>query len=189
MDKRTLPVTGVVLAGGAARRMGGIDKGLVPWAGEPLVVYALRLMAGLPQILISANRSLARYQAFGYEVVTDDQDDFGGPLIGLRQALRRAVHPWTASLPVDCPRLPADILQRLWRARVAGGVVAARSPHGPEPLVCLMPTALLTTLDVYVSHGGRRAQDWFQGVPHAWLDLTAAEALNCNSPEDLQEGP
>ncbi len=188
MDKVSLPVTGVVLAGGAARRMGGIDKGLMPWAGEPLVAHALRLMANLPQVLISANRSLARYQAFGYEVVTDDQDDFGGPLIGLRQALRRATEPWTASLPVDCPRLPSDIMSRLWQARVVGGVVAGRSPHGPEPLVCLMSTDLLATLDAYVNDGGRRAQDWFQGVPHAWLDLTATEALNCNSPEDLQEG-
>lgn len=187
VNKMFLPVTGVVLAGGAAQRMGGIDKGFIPWAGEPLVAHALRLMADLPQVLISANRSLDRYRAFGYEVVTDDQGDFGGPLIGLRQALRRAAQPWTASLPVDCPRLPTDILDRLWRARVAGGIVVARSPQGPEPLICLMSSTLLNTLDAYLRHGGSRAQDWFRGVPHVWMDVTAAEALNCNSPEDLQD--
>jgi len=182
----SLPITGVVLAGGAGRRMGGLDKGFVLWSGEPLVVHALRFMAGLPQVLISANRSLSRYRALGYEVVTDECADFSGPLMGLRAALRKATQLWTACLPVDSPCLPADIMARLWAARVAGGIVVGRSPQGPEPIVCLVWTALLPHLETYLAKGGLRAQDWFRGLPQAWLDLTAAEAANCNTPQDLR---
>ncbi|MHB8253742.1 MAG: molybdenum cofactor guanylyltransferase [Acidiferrobacter sp.] len=186
MNPVLLPIAGVVLAGGAGRRMGGLDKGFVSWAGEPLVVHALRFMEGLPQVLISANRSLPRYRALGYEVVTDAQADFAGPLMGLCEAWRRVTQPWVACVPVDSPCLPADAIMQLWAARVVGGIVVARSPRGPEPLVCLAQTTLLAHLEAYLGNGGRRAQDWFQGLPQAWWDLTAAEAANCNTPADLR---
>lgn len=181
-----LPITGIVLAGGAGRRMGGVDKGFVCWQGTPLVHHALRFLSELPQVLISANRSLSRYQALGYEVVTDECPDFPGPLVGLRQALRKAVQPWAVCLPVDSPCLPHDIVGRLWAARVPGGIVVARSPQGPEPVICLIDTTQLPTLDAYLDHGGRRVQDWFKGLPQEWLDLTLAEAANCNTPADVQ---
>ncbi len=186
MGEDILPVTGVVLAGGAGRRMGGQDKGFVLWSGEPLIHNALRRLTGLPQILISANRSLARYRALGHEVVTDESGDFAGPLAGLRAAFGHAAHPWMLSVPVDTPCLPPDLAPRLWEARVAGGIVVARSPQGPEPLVCLADVRLAARLEAYWQAGGRRAQDWFAGEKTAWFDLSAAEAANCNAPEDLR---
>ncbi len=181
-----LPITGVVLAGGAGRRMGGQDKGFVSWSGAPLIHCALQRVAGLPQVLISANRSLDRYRALGHEVVTDLDEGFAGPLAGLRAAFRRAAQPWVVSVPVDAPCLPPDLVARLWRLRIAGGVVVARSPSGPEPLVFLADARLGERLEAYWRRGGRRAQEWFTGAETAWLDLSAAEAANCNTPEDLR---
>ena len=187
MDEGGLPVTGVVLAGGAGRRMGGQDKGFVAWSGEPLIHIAVRRLAGLPQVIISANRSLARYRALGYEVVSDDDgDDFAGPLAGLRAAFRHAAHPWVLSVPVDTPCLPSDLVTRLWASRITRGLVVARSPYGPEPLVCLADACLGARLEEYWRAGGRRAQEWFVGADMAWFDLTAAEAANCNQPADLR---
>ena len=186
MDAGILPITGVVLAGGAGRRMGGQDKGFVAWSGEPLIHNALRRLAALPQVLISANRSQARYRALGYEVVTDEAADFAGPLAGLRVAFRHAAYPWVLSVPVDTPCLPADLVARLWDRRIAQGLVVARSPSGPEPLVCLADRRLSVRLEAYWRAGGRRAQDWFAGADTAWFDLSAAEAANCNAPEDLR---
>lgn len=185
MSGGVLPVTGVVLAGGAGRRMGGQDKGFVMWRGEPLILNALRRLAGLPQVLISANRSLARYRALGYEVVVDERDDYQGPLAGLRAAFRQASHPWVLSVPVDTPCLPADLVARLWDRRVPGGLVVARSPRGPEPLVCLADASLGARLESYWGGGGRRVQGWFMGAPTTWFDLREAEAINCNEPADL----
>lgn len=185
MGEGILPITGVVLAGGAGRRMGGRDKGFVSWSGAPLIHHALQRVAGLPQVLISANRSLDRYRALGHEVVTDREGGFAGPLAGLRAAFPRAAHPWVLSVPVDAPRLPPDLVARLWRLRVEGGVVVARSSSGPEPLVFLADARLGERLEAYWQGGGRRAQEWFRGAETAWLDLSAAEAVNCNAPEDL----
>jgi len=185
MGLTVLPITGVVLAGGAGRRMGGVDKGFVLWSGEPLVVHALRRVSTLPQVLISANRSLARYRALGHEVVVDDAAPFGGPLMGLRAAFLRASYPWVMSIPVDSPSLPLDISARLWASRVAEGIVVARSPRGVEPLVFLAARSLFSRLEAYCQTEGRRAQEWFIGAPQSWLDLTPAEAFNCNTPDDV----
>ncbi len=185
---RDWPITGVVLAGGAGRRMGGRDKGFVPWRGEPLIVHALRLFAGLPEVVISANRSLARYQAFGHTVVGDERPDFPGPLIGLDRALAQAQQPWAACVPVDSPCLPADLITRLWRLRLAEGVVVARSARGVEPLVCLIAPPARAALSAYIARGGRTARAWFADLPTAWLSLTEREVTNCNTPEDLADG-
>lgn len=71
----TLPraaLTGLVLAGGQGRRMGGVDKGLQPFHGRPLARHALERLA--PQVgtcLVSANRNAAAYAAFGVPVLAD----------------------------------------------------------------------------------------------------------------------
>jgi len=54
----TIEVTGVVLAGGQGSRMGGVDKGLQPFRGRPMVAHAIERFA--PQVdvlLINANRN------------------------------------------------------------------------------------------------------------------------------------
>jgi molybdopterin-guanine dinucleotide biosynthesis protein A len=52
-------ITGLVLAGGRGSRMGGLDKGLQPFQGKPLVRHVLQRLA--PQVgalMVNANRNL-----------------------------------------------------------------------------------------------------------------------------------
>ncbi|HDO34129.1 MAG TPA: molybdenum cofactor guanylyltransferase MobA, partial [Chromatiales bacterium] len=68
----TAAITGLILAGGRARRMGGRDKGLIPLAGRPLVEHVLSaLRPQVATLLISANRNLARYRRCGVPVLPD----------------------------------------------------------------------------------------------------------------------
>ena len=83
-------ITGIVLAGGQGRRMGGVDKGLVSLAGRPLVAHVLeRLTPQVGSIIINANQNLRQYQAFGYRVVADAIGGFAGPLAGLQAGLSK----------------------------------------------------------------------------------------------------
>uniref|UniRef100_UPI0013A58EA9 NTP transferase domain-containing protein n=1 Tax=Aeromonas caviae TaxID=648 RepID=UPI0013A58EA9 len=76
-------VSGVILAGGRATRMGGDDKGWVPLAGTPLIQHVLtRLRPQVDEVLINANRSQARYRQLA-PVIGDAQADFQGPLAGM----------------------------------------------------------------------------------------------------------
>ena len=65
-------VTGVILAGGRGRRMGGEDKGLMMLNGLPLYQHVLqRLQPQVAGICISANRNIERYQQSGFPVISD----------------------------------------------------------------------------------------------------------------------
>ncbi|MBV8629034.1 MAG: molybdenum cofactor guanylyltransferase, partial [Paraburkholderia sp.] len=107
-------VTGLVLAGGRATRMGGVDKGLQQLHGEPLALHVLKRLA--PQcgaVLISANRHADRYAElgapFGATVIADTLPDFPGPLAGLLAGLRAAKTEFVLSAPCDTPNLPVDL--------------------------------------------------------------------------------
>ena len=73
-------ITGLILAGGRAQRMGGIDKGLIPFHGKPLIESSIsRLKPQVSTILINANRSITKYSHYGYPVLMDETPDFSGP--------------------------------------------------------------------------------------------------------------
>ncbi|MBP3363942.1 MAG: NTP transferase domain-containing protein, partial [Pseudomonas sp.] len=55
----------LLLAGGRGQRMGGQDKGLVTWQGQPLIEFAQRVARPLTDdLIISCNRNHAQYARF-----------------------------------------------------------------------------------------------------------------------------
>ena len=110
-------VTGIVLAGGMGRRMGGVDKGLVELEGRPLVAHVLaRLAPQVGALLINANQNRERYAAFGHPVVPDEVGGFAGPLAGLHAGMTHAATPYVATVPCDSPFLPPDLVLEVSRA-------------------------------------------------------------------------
>ncbi|MDH4189882.1 MAG: molybdenum cofactor guanylyltransferase, partial [Betaproteobacteria bacterium] len=107
-------ITGIVLAGGQGRRMGGVDKGLQPLRGKPLVQWVIeRLAPQVDEILVNANQNVEAYAGFGHPVVADDLGDFAGPLAGLHAGLKAARHALAVTVPCDSPFLPLDLVARL----------------------------------------------------------------------------
>lgn len=107
-------VSGVVLAGGQARRMQQQDKGLVLFNGRPLVSYALTALEPLvDEVLISANRNQALYSRFGYPVLGDNRPGFDGPLAGILAAMQSARNSLLLVTPCDSPLINSMHLERL----------------------------------------------------------------------------
>ena len=91
--------------------MGGVDKGLQPLRGKPMVQWVLeRLGPQVAEIIVNANQNPDEYRKFGYRVVADDIAGFAGPLAGLHAGLKAAAHPLVATVPCDSPFLPPDLL-------------------------------------------------------------------------------
>ena len=83
----------LLLAGGRGQRMGGQDKGLVRWQGQPLIAYAQRVTRPLTDdLIISCNRNHEQYTRLADQLVCDGNDDFAGPLAGIRAGLAVARH-------------------------------------------------------------------------------------------------
>lgn len=182
-----LPISGLLLAGGAGRRMDHQDKGWVEYQGHPLVFHALRpLQRHARAILISANRNLERYASLGCRVLPDAERGFPGPLHGLLAGLEAAQQDWLAFVPVDAPNLPENLLWQLWERRKGVPLVLAEDERDVIPVIGLMHHRLASPLRHFLASGQRRAGDFFAAIPQHRLPLTLQEAQNCNHPEDLQ---
>jgi molybdopterin-guanine dinucleotide biosynthesis protein A len=160
-------VTGIVLAGGLGRRMGGVDKGLVDLDGRPMVAHVLdRLAPQVGAILINANQNGERYAAFGWPVVPDDVGGYAGPLAGLHAGLSRTTTEYAATVPCDSPFLPADLVARLRAALVARGaaLAVARTFDQPHPVFCLVRRDVLPHLSAFLQGGGRKIDAWYASL-------------------------
>ncbi|MDG1124903.1 MAG: molybdenum cofactor guanylyltransferase [Pseudomonadales bacterium] len=101
-------ITALILCGGAATRMGGVDKPLQMTEKAGLVLPMLdHVIATLPAnapLLISANRSLDAYALRG-SVIKDGEQKGSGPLLGVLAGLRSAQTEWLLVCPGDMPYL------------------------------------------------------------------------------------
>ena len=182
-------ITAGVLAGGAARRLGGFDKGWYRVDGRLLIEHTLaRLEPQVGHLLISANRSLARYRALGHEVVVDRESGYAGPLMGLASLLRAAPTPYLLVVPVDTPALPRDLAVRLGAVMTPDiDLVCARAGQRRQPLHALMHTRVLATLEAALTAGMARVTDWQGRLTVREVDWSEASAFaNINAPRDVQ---
>lgn len=185
-----MKVTGIVLAGGMGRRMGGVDKGLVPFQGKPLVAHVLeRLRPQVDDILVNANRETDTYAKFGYPVVSDAIGGFAGPLAGLHCGMTAATTELVATVPCDSPFLPADLIARLLKALQENDadLAVAKTGDQPHPVFCLCRKALLPNLTAFLENGGRKIDFWYAGVRTVEVAFDDEEQAfaNINTPEEL----
>jgi molybdenum cofactor guanylyltransferase len=184
-------ITGLVLAGGRGRRLGGIDKGLATWRGEPLVSHVVRrLRPQVAQIVISANRNREAYGELASVIGDPDPTAFAGPLTGVLTALRIVSTDWLVIAPCDLPMLPTDAVARL--AAALDAHVDARAAYA-EPagqshsLLFLLHRSLAPLLERFLADGGQRVRAAYQALGARAVPFTDAQAfINLNAPADLQ---
>lgn len=178
-------LTGLVLAGGQGQRMGGVDKGLVEFAGAPLVSWAIRcLRPHVGEVLVSANRHLEQYAAVADRVVEDIEAGFHGPLMGIYSGLRAARSEWVVIVPCDSPLLPDDLVARLARVVETGADIAiADDGERRHPVVAMMRQALHRDLGLALASGERKVGRWYARHECRPVDVSdCAEAFtNLNS--------
>jgi molybdopterin-guanine dinucleotide biosynthesis protein A len=183
-------VTGVVLAGGQGRRMGGVDKGLQPLHGKPMVASVLaRLAPQVDEILINANQNLETYAGFGHRLVPDAIGGFAGPLAGLHAALGAAAHPLVLTVPCDSPFLPLDLFSRLEAGLKHNELAVAKTGDQPHPVFALVRTTVRRNLEEFLSGGGRKIDAWYASlrVIEVPFDDEADAFRNINTREELNQ--
>ncbi len=185
-----MQITGIILAGGMGRRMGGMDKGLLPFHGKPLVVCVLeRLLPQVDEVLINANREIEAYIQFGYPVIADLIPGYAGPLAGLQCGMTKAQYSLLLTVPCDSPFLPLDLVSRLLAAlqQTDADLAVARTGNQLQPAFCLCRSSLLPNLTQFLQAGGRKLGLWqaeLNKVEVSFDDQTEAFA-NINTPAEL----
>ena len=165
-------VSGVVLAGGLARRMNKKDKGLVLFNNKAMITYALQAIAPVvDELFINANRNIEQYQQFNYPVISDARDDFAGPLAGVYAALNACGNDVLLVIPCDSPFITAEGLQTLleqrqhWEADIAVAFDGERI----HPVFMAIKSSLKDSLQNYLAQGERKIDRWFE--QHKWVQV------------------
>jgi molybdenum cofactor guanylyltransferase len=180
-------IAGLALAGGAARRMGGVDKTLLEIAGRPMLSYVLdRLRRETKSVAISANGDPARFAAFGLPVLSDGEFAACGPLAGVLAGLEWAALLQAGTLltiPGDTPFVPAGAAATLTPAPAC-----AAAGGRPQHLVALWPvTAGGALRDFLCGPGPYAAHRFAELIGMRVVPLAGADHQfrNINTPEDL----
>lgn len=180
--------TALILAGGQASRMGGVDKGLQTLHGEALTQHVLRSLAGqsLPPAayLISANRHLDHYARWGHPVLADAEAGYPGPLAGIQAGLAACPHDWLLVAPCDAVRLPSHFAQRLLDTAQAHQASSAADPIHWHPTLLALHRNCASSLDAYLARGGRSIRGWLAGLDHQPVHFDQPFA-NANTLDEL----
>ena len=185
-------ITGIVLAGGRSRRMGGVDKGLVKFRGKPMAQHVVEaLQPGVNSLLINANRNSDKYAALGFPVVADLFEGYLGPLAGMATGMSAATTPYVVTAPCDCPLVGAGLVERLYQAvsEEKAQIGVAHDGERPHPVFALIKRDLLTDLLAYLESGERKIDRWY--ARHRLVVVKFDDApewfQNVNSPEEHAE--
>ena len=184
-------ITGVILAGGQGRRMGGVDKGLRELRGKAMVAWVLeRFAPQVDEVLINANQNLEIYARLGHRIIPDEISGFAGPLAGLQRGLAEARHTLVATAPCDTPFLPADVVARLRAALLAqeAQLAVARTGDQPHPVFCVCRRDVLPHLTQFLNAGGRKIDAWYAtlNVVEVDFDDEPAAFSNINTVDELR---
>lgn len=170
--------TGLILAGGAGRRVAQSDKGLLRWQGQPLAAHvATRLRPQVNRLIISCNRNRAFYATLAEDTVTDTRRDYQGPLAGLEAAIPLIDGEFVVVVPCDTPLLPLDLAQRLLAPMAATGDRAVDISYAHDGgrghyLCAAIRTAILPTVTAYLEEGQRAVRHWYAQHRVAVIDFS-----------------
>lgn len=185
-------ITALILAGGRARRMGGIDKREIVVEGKTIFERQCEVLAGrVDEIIVSSGRAIE-----GYRTVVDPIEG-AGPVAGIAAGLAAARTPWLFVIAGDMPHLSGALIDRMIeRAIDSIDAVGVRVGALPEPLFALFRVASVRPIvEARLAAGQLKASSLLTeaGLAVAWLEEAALRELdpslkmlsNINEPRDL----
>lgn len=185
-------IDAVILAGGMARRMGGNDKGLVELNTQPMIKHAIdRIKPQVREILINANRNQTRYAEFGFNVISDEDSGYLGPLAGMITAMGHTQADYLLVVPCDCPLLPTDLVSRMLAQIEHQGAELAVASDGKreQPVVLLLKPSLRSSMKNFLDAGERKIDFWYAKHHFVVTDFSDQPNafVNVNTPEQKQQ--
>jgi molybdopterin-guanine dinucleotide biosynthesis protein A len=170
-----LPPDGLVLCGGLGRRLGGLDKGLLPVGPHSAAEHALHLLRPLcRRLYISANRHHAFYEELDDStLVADRRTGFPGPLAALEALQGHPLAPTLLVLPCDMPLLDRRVLHLLLQRLeddAALDLVHARGGGRDHYLCAALRTRCLAGAAAHLDRRSHSVRGWLESLNVAPLE-------------------
>ena len=190
MKEKQKTVTGVILAGGLARRMGGQDKGLIQYKQRPMITYALDAISPLvDHLVINANRNLGQYQQWGFPVIADKTTSFDGPLAGILSVMKSVKFDVLLVMPCDSPLIDSEHLRKLVTTLTTAqaDICVAYDGKRLHPVFLALKFGLEQSLEQFLASGQRKIDVWlaqhnmvqadFSNEPEIFMNINTLDEL------------
>lgn len=165
-------VAGVILAGGKSTRMGR-DKALLQLNGKLFIQHITEELQSLfSEVVISANTS--EYDFLRLPLVRDMYENCG-PLGGIHAALGWVRKPHIMIVPCDAPFLTSSVFSTILEEAEPGAISVASALDQLQPLVGVYPKECLSSLEIFISSGGRKVMDFLAAAAHRVIEHPAWE--------------
>lgn len=184
-------VTGVILAGGQARRMNFQNKGLQLFRGKPLVAYSFNALSSIvDEVVINANRDLDIYEKWGVPVIPDLIQDFSGALAGILAVMNFSNATKLLVVPCDAPFISTSHLQHLLdeHKKNHAQITVACTGSQIHNVFLVLDTNLKTSLEEYLVQGNHKVSLWFNRHKTHFVDFggNAMGFENINTLDELE---
>ena len=180
----TVPLSGIILAGGRSRRMGR-NKAELELMGKTLLQRQIERFhaLGIRDVMLSGENCPVLP---GVRVIPDEYTG-KGPLGGLHACLHAARNPACLVVSVDTPLIPASALARLRQAH-SGGVTVLRHGGREEPLLGVYGRSTANSISALLEGGRYAVRALRDAAPWNDFDYLGPEELlmNCNTPEEFE---
>ena len=172
-------IDGGILAGGRASRMGGLDKGLQVFRGQPMAQWvADALSPHVDTLWINTHTNQQEYKNISAYLCADLVSGQPGPLAGLQSLLHHTRAEYLLTSPCDTP-----LLGPIYAERMLATLQSLQSTDNPPVLAvkacgrfhCLhlcVPKSCLTSLTNYLSNGQQKVFTWLESLDIVWVDFT-----------------
>lgn len=190
-----MSTTGIILAGGASRRM-GCDKATIEVGGRRIID---RVIEGLrpicDEIVIAGKEPNLPFPGIQDVTWVEDEPGMEGPLAGLGAGLNAASGQSCVLVACDMPFLSPDLLRHLLAARRDGDqAVMPLAGGSAQPLHAIYSRACLPTVSVLLSLGASSMRDLLPRLRVRYLhetrclgvDPTGLSWFNMNDARDYR---
>ena len=182
-------VTGIILAGGASRRM-GMDKGLCNFNGKELVRYSIDLLLPICNNLLISSNNEALYSKFGYPIIVDAHKNIG-PLGGIYSCLKQSATTDNLVLSCDMPFLSSELLRTVLSLSESYDIVVPQHNNSYlEPLAAYYSVSIIPIIEESIANDDFKLINLFNKVRTKIVmdedDLGSIKQFkNFNTPQDL----
>jgi len=189
---RLSEVSAVILAGGKSRRM-GMDKALLQYQRQSLLLRAIEFLTGLfPEVLV-ASCDPRRYPDLPVPCVPDELPGEGA-LVGIHAGLKAAKNQVVFVMACDHPFPQAELVRHLVQVAPDADLTIPSTARGFEPLFAVYGKTCLPFIALMVAEGERRIRLLMDLVNARQInenelrrfDPELASFININTPDDLK---
>lgn len=181
--------SGIILAGGASRRM-GVDKATLTLNGETLLARAVRLMSEVTAEVLVVGRAEQETMA-GVRYVPDDIEN-AGPLGGILSGLRRSTCQYAAVAACDMPFLRVEVIRLLLRRADGYDAAVPRVAGRAHPTLAVYSREITGEIEDRLARGERALNSLLEGLRVRWVDESEIRGVdpderafrNINTPRD-----